>query len=189
MRGFVFGLFTLVVFAPAASATDGSIAYLRAEPVTLLDWGLIRLEADLDDAGAQGVDGVGAGERRAGAYYDRRQGTIVAYLTLATRYDLRTAENCRAAYRRIVNHLARGAPSGVGAGVWYLESVFGHVGVRGARRPSDLGEQLVKQVQFEVALRASERDHKAGDWMRVSCAGRMDTAQADIETQLSGAIQ
>lgn len=189
MRNFLIAALTVFVTATPAGAVDRAISYLSQEPVTLLDWGLNRLQLDLDRAAHQPFEAFSADETRAGAFYEWRTGRIVGYVTLATRYDLRTPENCKATFRAVVDHLTLGAPVGATRAGWYLETIFSHIGRRGAQRPQDMPEQLTRIVRLEVALRAREQEHSAGDWMRVSCAGPLNAAAEAIDVTFNGAIQ
>jgi len=190
MRNFCIALLVAGLAAiPAASAADRALKFLQNEPVTLLDWGLIQLKSDLDQAASEDLGLMAGAESRSGAYYDFRRDRIVAYVTIATRYDLRTEDNCRATFGAIVDRLTFAAPSGANRGGWYLQSIFSHVGRRSPHRPHDLPEQLSELVSLEVALRAREAEHKAGDWLRVSCVGGLDDPRDAIDVAKNGAIQ
>lgn len=189
MRNFCIALMAICLAAIPAAAADRALDFLKYEPVTLLDWGLIRLQNDLDQAANDDYGLMAGTESRSGAYFDVRHDRIIAYVTLATRYDLRTENNCRAAFGQIADKLTFGAPSGADKAGWYLQSIFSHVGQRSAKRPHNLPQQLTDLVNLEVALRAREHEHKAGDWLRVSCAGRLDDRGEAIDVAKNGAIQ
>lgn len=185
------GMAGALLFAnPAVVTAQGdqrsAIDWLQNEPVSLLDWGMLRLQRDLERA----TDHVARTYLRTSAvrhgvyfrFFDRR---VVAYVTLADVPRNRTEDACRDVYLRIRDRMTSGAPQGAGGAGWYLESVFGHDSRRGDR-PNDLGAQLLDRVVFQVAIGPEPEAAAHGDIRKVLCFGRFDADSDGIAMRSEG---
>lgn len=166
------------------AADRNALDWLAAEPVTLLDWGMMRLRGDLDHA----VGGLARQTRavvaRTGVFYRFQDRGIVAYANFVDLPRNRTESVCKDLYTRLAGALVHGAPQGAGGASWYLESVFGHEGARGTP-PQDLGEQLAGRVALQVTVGPAPED-SYGDGRRITCSGRLDAAPENIALRVEG---
>lgn len=163
-----------------------ALPWLQNEPVTLLDWGMMRLELDLERALEHlSRSYLRSAMPRMGVYFrffDRR---VVAYVRLVDVPRNRTADACRDVFTRVSDRLLAGAPQGAGGAGWYLESVFGHDSRRGDR-PQDLGDQLVDLVVLQVAIGPAPEDAAYGDSPRVTCFGPLNAREGNIALKSEG---
>ncbi|AWK84804.1 hypothetical protein [Azospirillum thermophilum] len=183
----VLGLAALAVWPAGAQRPGGgrdALDWLAGEPVTLLDWGMVRLREDLDRA----VDAVARETRstveRTGVFYRPPDRRILLYVTFVELPANRSGDVCRDLYGRIAGTLVHGAPQGSGGASWYLESVFAHEGRRGDR-PADLGEQMVDRVILQVTVGPGAAQAFA-DGRRVVCSGRLDSTGEGILLRVEG---
>ncbi len=169
----------IVAGSPAAGmAKERGLDWLMNEPVTLFDLGILQLRQDLEQVSRWLVDsGYTAEEPLSGAYYEWRQGLIVAYVTLRERTRDPTAMACRDAFGRIARRLTRDVPQGSRRAQIYLESLFLHQGP-GNRAPSrTVGAELAEIVQVEVTLLPPPPVFLGGAGVR--CFGKLDTDPAE----------
>ncbi|OYQ32711.1 hypothetical protein CHU95_18295 [Niveispirillum lacus] len=159
-------------------------AFLSNTPVTLMDWGMLRLDREVRQAVAaleikDGRDGpvkVGTSYRP----FDRR---VLAYLSVPMTARERNLSRCRDLYGLLREHLLAGAPGGLSAAGWYLQRIFAPDGRGGGNgRPEPFGDMLVNMVLLEVTLRVPEADAFAAGPPKVTCAGRLDQEEA-VEVQ------
>ena len=183
----------LAGFAPAlaqeASGQDArdrdAVEWLAHEPVTLLDWGMMRLRRDLD----RSVDFLTrtytrTPALRTGVFYRFHDRRIVAYVNLVDLPVNRTGEACKDVYTRLTEALTGGGPQGAGGASWYLENVFSHDARRGGR-PNDLGGQLAERVNLQVTI-GPKPENAFEDGRRVTCTGRLHETYDNIALRAEG---
>lgn len=169
--------------SPALPPTDpGLYAYLSETPVTLLEWGMLRLGRDVQNAvTALSLDGGRGGPVRAGTLlrpFDRR---VLAYVSLPFPGKSRSLDQCQEVYTMLRENLLAGAPSGMSGPPWYLQKLFGADTRYGRPRPEPYGEKLVEMVLLEVTLRVPEAEaFSNGGQANVTCAGRFDQEKAAL---------
>lgn len=175
---------------PAASSARAeplpALEWLQREPVSLLDWGIMRLQRDLSQAtGYLAQTYLRAPVPRNGVYFRFFDSRIVAYVTLVDVPPNRTGDVCRDLFGRLRDRLTAGAPQGAGGASWYLESLFSHDTRRGDR-PETLGAQLVERVLLQVTIGPASEEAAYGDARRVTCFGRLDAKPEDIALRSEG---
>lgn len=166
---------------PAQPPVDARLhGWLSETPVTLLDWGMLRLDREVRTAVtaldlASGKDGpvkVGTMYRP----FDRR---VLAYLSLPMAGRARSMAQCQELYVLLRDQLLAGAPGGVSGAPWYLSRLFGsETRSTGGQRPEPFGDMLVNMVLLEVTLRVPEADAFGNGPPKITCAGRLDQEQA-----------
>jgi len=193
MRALLFALLAVAAGAAQAQEPPGdrrpasradALDWLAGEPMTLLDWGIVRLRGDLDYAAAQAAQGGRSTLSRSGVFYRPQDRRIVAYATFVEPAANRTEAVCVELFGRVAGALVHGAPQGSGGASWYLESVFGHE-ARFANRPPELGEQMADRVSLQVTVGARAAD-AFEDSRRVTCTGRLDSPPAGIALRVEG---
>lgn len=170
--------------APAAAEERGDpLRWLRAQPLTLFDLGIMRLERDLHAATPWLAEAeAGREPALAGVRYDHGRGRIVVYLSLHQPRAERTEAGCIALFHRLVERMVARAPEGPGRAAWYLEKIFVPAG-RERIAPESFGRRLVEIVHAEITLRGRSDDARAGETGRMTCSGRLDAADSEIERQ------
>lgn len=158
--------------------------WLAGEPVTLLDWGMMRLRGDLDQSVDRMAREIRVAAARTGVFLRFQDRRIVAYVNFVELPRNRTEAVCKDLYGRLAGTLVHGAPQGAGGASWYLESVFGHEGPRGGV-PANLGEQLADRVALQVTVGPAPEDVH-GDGRRITCSGRLDAAPENIALRVEG---
>jgi len=166
--------------APRRDALD----WLAREPVTMLDWGMMRLRGDLDASVDRLMRETPASVARTGVFYRFQDRRILAYANFVELPRNRTEAVCKDVYTRLATIMVRGAPMGAGGASWYLESVFGHDAQRGAR-PQDLGEQLADRVTLQITVGPAPEE-AFSDGRRITCTGRLDAAPENIALRVEG---
>jgi len=175
---------------PAAAQTPEVLRWLNEEPLTLLDYGLIRLRRDLREAAALHADPeYPDSPPRAGAFYGWRSQSLQAYATIPTSVEKRTADRCRRIFTDIIGTVTAHGPLGSGRVERYLEEVFGHAGPRYLNRgtPRNLGRDLMRIMRFTVTLTGDTADQRYGDLYSLKCHGPLDAAPDDVTIEESGA--
>ena len=172
------------VFADTPLPRRDALDWLAREPVTMLDWGMMRLRGDLDGSVDRLVRETRASVSRNGVFYRFQDRRIVAYANFVELPRNRTEAVCKDVYTRLATIMVRGAPQGAGGASWYLESVFGHDAQRGDR-PQDLGEQLADRVVLQVTVGPAPEE-AFGDGRRITCTGRLDAAPENIALRVEG---
>lgn len=170
--------------APAtAEQGDDPLRWLHAQPLTLFDLGILRLERDLHLAAPWLAESdAGRDQALAGVQYNFWRRRIVVYVSLYRARAERTEANCIALFRRLVERMMAHAPEGPGRAAWYLEKAFVPVG-RERIAPEAFGRRLSEIVYAEITLRGRYDDARAGETGRMTCSGRLDAADAEIERQ------
>ncbi len=183
-------LLTILAIAMAASAApasagekDDPLRWLHAQPLTLFDLGIMRLERDLYAAVPWLAEAEAGGEPvLAGVRYELRRGRILVYLSLHRPRAERTEAACIALFRRLVERMLARAPEGPGRAAWYLEKTFVPTG-RERVVPDSFGRRLLETVHAEITLRGRSDDARASEAGRMTCSGRLDAADSEIERQ------
>lgn len=162
---------------------EQTLNWLRTEPVTLLDLGMLRLREDLREVSVSLMEqGFAVTEPRVGTYYEWREDKIYAYIAIREPYARPTESTCLKIFAKAIEHLTdkqRGGPRAIG---WYLESLFLHEGTGNYGRPKRMQESLLEAVKFEVSLLPP---NPMEDSRKVLCHGRMDAALEDIAVTTS----
>lgn len=184
---------TVMVAVLAVGATPGKAArgeenagldWLSAEPVTLLDLGIVRFRLDLEAASNWLLErGHLSRAPLSGVFYEWRNRTIVAYVTVREMHVDPTKTRCRQTFARVVDRLLADGPGGPESSERYLEALFMHTGSGNWRRPRDLGADLVGAVRFEVTLLPPPPIYAGGSSVR--CFGRLDADPEDIAFDVS----
>jgi hypothetical protein len=166
--------------APAEERED-PIAWLRAQPLSLFDLGIMRLERDVL-AAAPWIAEMDAPRDQvlAGVQYNFWRQRIVVYVSMYRPRAERTETNCVALFRRLVERMIAHAPEGPGRASWYLEKSFAAIG-RERATDDALGKRLSELVRAEITLRGRLDDARAGEAGRMTCTGRFDANDAEIE--------
>lgn len=161
---------------------------LMAEPVTLFDWGLERIDRDIAAAAADALPrrlGPSMGRPVTGAIYDWRANMITVYVSVALPPPARTRDGCRATFGDIVANLTTGAPGGPNAAGWYLLNAFKPKGHFWGSRFEDIGGKLLKMVTLEVSFIPATFEAVRGDSARVRCAGRLNATPEEIKIEVT----
>ena len=170
--------------APAAAdEKDDPLRWLHAQPLTLFDLGILRLERDVHAAAPWLAETEAGGEPvLAGVRYDFRRRRILVYVSLHRPRAERTEAACIALFRRLVERMLARAPEGPGRAEWYLEKAFVPAG-RERIAPESFSRRLLETVQAEITLRARSDDARASEAGRMTCSGRLGAADSEIERQ------
>lgn len=153
--------------------------WLNATPVTLLDWGMLRLDREVRQAAvALGLKDGRDGPVKVGTLYRPFDRRVLAYLSLPMPARERSLARCREVYVLLRDHLMAGAPAGLSAAPWYLGRIFGSDTRGGGNRPEPFGEMLTNMVLLEVTMRVPEVDAFANGPPKITCAGRLDQDEA-----------
>lgn len=164
-----------------ADERSDPLVWLHAQPLTLFDLGVMRLERDVLAAAPWLAETEAPRDRPlAGVQYDFWRKRIVVYVALQRPRAERTEANCIAVFRRLVERMIAQAPEGPGRAAWYLEKAFVPVGRERLAAPG-FGRQLSERVYAEVTLRGRSDDARAGEIGRMTCSGRLDAADSEIE--------
>lgn len=167
---------------PAQRPVDPRLStWLTETPVTLLDWGMLRLDRELRQAaGALAIKEGKDGPVKIGTLYRPFDRRVLAYLSIAMPARMRSLAQCREIYGLLRDHLLTGAPAGITGAAWYLQRIFGSdTRGSGGNRPEPFGEMLAEMVLLEVTLRVPEADAFGNGPPKITCAGRFDQEQAD----------
>ncbi len=157
--------------------------YLAETPVTLLEWGMLRLGRDMQAAvTALSLDGGrnGMAKVKTGTLFRPFDRRVVAYLSLPVAGKARNLEQCQEIYGLLQQSLLAGAPAGLSGPPWYLQRLFGTDTRSG--RPEPFGEMLVEMVLLEVTLRVPEAENFTPGSRNIVCAGKLDQEQS-VEVQ------
>lgn len=167
----------------AADERNDPLGWLGSQPLTLFDLGIMRLERDVLAAAPWLAETDALRDQPlAGVQYNFLRRQIVAYVALQRPRADRTEANCVALFRRLVERMLAQAPEGPGRAAWYLEKAFVPVG-RERIGPEGFGRRLSAMVHAEVTLRGRSDDARAGETGRMTCRGRLDATDAEIERQ------
>jgi hypothetical protein len=181
--GWRFAAALAALLAAPARAQDGDdpLRWLHGQPLTFFDLGILRLERDVhlalpwlaesEPAAAQAV---------AGVQYQFWRRRVVVYVSLYRPRSERTEGRCVALFRRLVERMTANAPEGAGRTAWYLEKTFVPTG-RERLAPGSFGRRLGEVVHAEVTLRGRHDDARAGETGRMTCSGRFDAGDSEIE--------
>ncbi len=176
----------LLAAAPLANAQDKPVdprltGWLTTTPVTLLDWGMLRLDREVRQAVvALGLKDGRDGPVKVGTLYRPFDRRVLAYLSLPMTARERSLPRCRELYGMLRDHLLAGAPGGLSAAGWYLQRIFGSDtrGGGGGNRPEPFPDMLTNMVLLEVTLRVPEADAFGNGPPKITCAGRLDQEEA-----------
>jgi len=166
---------------PDGRGDEELIRHLADTPMTLLDWGMLRLERDLDRAVRRlGLDRSKDGPPRLGTLYRFADRRILAYVSFIAAGTTRTEAYCRDIFGLVRQELLAAAPGGPDGAAWYLERIFSSDVRRDRAKPEPYGEKLLSTVQLEVTLRAPASEAFGNGPGKVACAGRLDQEEAFI---------
>jgi hypothetical protein len=166
---------------PDQSAGPEISQFLATTPVTLLDWGMMRLERDLDRAMRRlQLDRTRGEAPRAGTLFRFQDRRVLVYFSTVATDATRTEEGCRELFTALREELLAGAPNGPEGAQWYLSRLFGSDAWRGRDRPEPFGPRVVDMVLLEVTLRPPPADAFAANPGKIACAGRLDAEVAYI---------
>lgn len=171
----------VVPFPSATPANPELTRFLSSTPVTLLDWGMLRMERDLEETVRQlGLDRGREGVPRIGTLFRGGDRRVVAYASFAVSGANRTEKNCQDIFAMVREGLLSAAPSGASGAGWYLSRVFNSDFRRDGNQPEPFEDMLLDAVLLEVTLRVPSGDAFSGGPGRISCAGRLDSERASI---------
>lgn len=166
---------------PTTRASPEILQYLGATNISLLDWGMFRLERELDKAVRRlDLDRAKGGAVRVGTQFRFSDRRILAYLSVPSSGSTRSPSYCRDLFRVVREELLAGAPGGAEGAEWYLNRLFTSDIRRDPNAPADLGRGLVDLVHLEITLRAPAADAFSDGPANVACAGRLDAVEAYI---------
>jgi hypothetical protein len=167
----------------AAEEREDPLRWLHAQPLTLFDLGVMRLERDVHAAAPWLAEPEAGGEPvLAGVRHDYWSRRIVVYVSLHRPRAERSEAHCVALFRRLVERMLARAPEGPGRAAWYLEKAFVPTG-RERIVPESFGRRLLETVHAEITLRARSDDARPAEAGRMTCSGRLDAADSEIERQ------
>lgn len=154
--------------------------FLSNTPVTLLDWGMLRLDREVRQAvAALGLKDGRDGPVKMGTLYRPFDRRVLAYLSLPMTGRERSLSRCRELYGMLRDHLLTGAPGGMSAAGWYLQRIFASDARGGGNaRPEPFGDMLTNMVLLEVTLRVPEADAFIAGPPKITCAGHLDQEDA-----------
>ena len=169
---------------PSAEArANSTLDWLSAEPVTLMDLGIIRLKQDLLQVGQRLLDrGILPVAPTTGAYYDWREKKIVVFLTARERFAAPSEGMCVELFSRVAKGLAGRSRGHKGKPGWYLEEIFTHDGWGNFTRPHQMREELLKTVQLEITLLPPR---PMGPERTLHCSGGLDTDPHEVSVTIS----
>ncbi len=168
--------------ATTVRAND-TLDWLAAEPVTLLDLGVIRLKQDLLQVGQQLVHtGILPVAPTTGAYYDWREKKIVVFLTVRERYADPSEGMCLELFSRVAKGLANRGRGQKGEPSWYLEEIFTHDGWGNFTRPKSMRQQLMRSVQLEITVLPPQ---PMGPAPTMNCSGNLDMDPSEVKVSTS----
>jgi hypothetical protein len=186
VRLFAVLLLACIVASPATAERRDWTGYrppppviqkLMGEPVSLLDWGLLRLERQLEQAGAVLVARrESRGPVVSGAAYSWRTQNITGFISIATPRDERSQIRCAEIHRQVVRLITTGAPDGVAPETWYVQNLFAPLTRPWLRPHRREVTALMGLVRVEVTLRDVDFDTFEGDHTAVVCSGPLDAA-------------
>lgn len=176
---------TLGSVASRAEQID-AFQWLRQQPLTFFDLGVIRLDRDISRVSRWLLDAeLLDSEPTAGIQVIGRKRTIIAYVSIEYPPERRTGVECRRIFRRTAQKLLGGAPEGPGRASWYLQSAFFPQGSEWTRPRPDFAETLVKLVRLQIVLGGTPREGIRLRAKKVSCAGRLDAGQAEVSLEFT----
>lgn len=174
---------TALATPAAAEERDDPLRWLHAQPLTLFDLGVMRLERDLHAAVPWLADAeIGREPALAGVRYEFQRRRIVVYVSLHRPRAERTEADCIALFRRLVDRMLARAPEGPGRAAWYLEKTFVPAG-RERIAPERFGRKLIEIVHAEITLRGRSDDARAAEAGRMTCSGGLGAADSEIVRQ------
>ncbi len=167
----------------AEDPTKSTLNWLKTEPVTLMDLGMMRLREDVREASSQLITlGYTNQEPTVGTYYEWRRQQIKVYVSVREPFARPEENTCLAIYDRVIRHMKSKAPGGTKSMGWYLESIFVHEGSGNWGRPRQMQEGLLNAVRFEVTILPPD---PMRDSRKVRCSGRMDSEMSDVSVTIS----
>jgi hypothetical protein len=176
-------LAALTLAAPCSAEPSDPLRWLQAQPLTLFDLGVLRLERDVQRAAPWLAESDAPVDQAvAGVQYNFWRNRLLVYVSVYRPRAERTGANCVALFRRMVERMMAYAPEGPGRAAWYLEKAFVPVG-RERLAPEAFGRRLAELVYAEVTLRGRHDDARAGETGRMTCSGRLDATDDEIERQ------
>src|SRR5690349_7288115 len=119
-------ILAIALAAPAAAEEkEDPLQWLHAQPLTLFDLGVMRLERDVYAAAPWLAEPEAGGEPAlAGVRYDFWHKRLVVYVSIHRPRAERTEAACIVLFRRLVERLLARAPEGPNRAAWYLEKTF-----------------------------------------------------------------
>lgn len=190
MKKFV-GIVSMIISLTLGSAAQGAegldpFRWLRSQPLTFFDLGVIRLDRDITRVSRWLLDAELLDSKpAAGVQVAGRRRTIIAYVSLEYPPDRRTGKECRRIFRRVAYRLIGGAPEGPGRASWYLQSTFFPQGREWTRPTPDFAERLVKLVQLQVVLASTPDEGIKLRAKKVSCLGALDADLAGVRLEFT----
>lgn len=166
---------------PSTPASPDLMRFLSTTPITLLDWGMLRLERDLEEAVKQlGLDRGREGPPKIGTQFRFGDRRVIAYASFAVKAVSRTEANCRDIFTTVREGLLSAAPKGATGAGWYLARTFNSDFRRLDSQPEPFDDLMLDAVLLEITLRVPQSEAFAGGPGRVACAGRLDAETAYI---------
>lgn len=167
----------------AIADPGASLEWLIREPVTLFDLGILRLKEDMARVARQVHErGLTALPPVTGAYFDRRERKVIAYLTVRITYGMPDPQTCRTMFGQMTQALVGNGPVGNRQASWYLESVFTPAGERYGGRPKTMADDLLATVRFEVSILPPNPLQQS---LKAQCSGRLDADLNDLDYTFS----
>jgi hypothetical protein len=176
---------TLGTAAPRAEGLD-AFRWLRNQPLTLFDLGIVRLDRDITRVSRWLLDAELLDARpAAGIQVAGRRRSIIAFVSIEYPPDRRTGKECRRIFRRVAGRMIGGAPEGPGRASWYLQSTFFPQGREWTRPTPDFADRLVRLVQLQVVLNGTSDEGIKLRAKRVSCVGALDADRKTVKLEFT----
>jgi hypothetical protein len=185
--GLVSVILSLTLGSVGSRAEDlDAFKWLRSQPLTFFDLGVIRLERDIGRASRWLLDAeLLDSTPTSGVEVAGRRRTITAYVSIAYPPKRRTGAECRRLFRRVAQKMIGGAPDGPGRASWYLQSTFFPQGQEWTRPTPNFADRLVKLVRLQVVLGGTSEEGFTLRANKVSCVGTLDAGPADVHLQFT----
>lgn len=176
---------TLGAVAPRAEGVD-AFRWLRNQPLTFFDLGVIRLDRDISRVSQWLLDAELLDKKpAAGVEVLGRQRTIIAFVSIEYPPERRTGKECRRIFGRVAHRLIGGAPDGPGRASWYLQSIFFPQGREWTRPTPDFSDLLTKLVRLQVVLGGTPDEGINLRAKKVSCVGALDAEQSSVRLEFT----
>jgi len=130
------------------------LQWLRTQPLTLFDWGIWRLERDINRVGRWLEDAEDLEEPPlTGVEWSWRRQKLTIFVSIVRRPALRTPAYCQRLYSAIRGKLlGANGPTGPGRASWYLRNIFFPQGREWTRPTKNFAERLTKLVSLQLVM-------------------------------------
>lgn len=185
--GFAAVIFCLSLSPGAARAASvDAFHWLRQQPLTFFDLGVIRLNRDVHRVSRWLLDAELLDVKpTSGIEVAGRKQTITAYVSIEYPPERRTGKECRRIFQRVAGRMVGGAPDGPGRASWYLQSTFFPQGQEWTRPTPDFADRLVGLVRLQIVLAGTTEEGIRLRAKKVSCVGALDADSAGVHLEFT----